>query len=240
MKEPEILIAGTFNNDLESGRRMQWLLEEFKPDLIVGEVNQLLDMKASTREMVWAVLFDEYEIPVDVQEKWKAIQTHKEHLAVYDYSTSKKNILYFMLDDEALNARDVALYAQTDLVEEMKKGSTPEEIREWVRKEVDSKFYKYQEVQNGKPYCKKYYEDRFLCKRGKPFYADDRGEMLAQRFQTIMKDYSGARIFGFFQGTQIVKPNSVWATQALGRPMHNIRHYLGEEGIKYGQLVDLI
>lgn len=240
MKEPEILITGTYTNDLESGRRMQWLLDKFEPDIIIGETNQLFDEKASTREMIWAILFDECEIPVDVQEKWKAIQTHKEHLAAYSYST-RKRIPYFMVDAPTdPNPREVALYSQTELVEELKVYLELEEIQNHVREMVEKKFNQHQEAQNGDPYCEKYYTDKFMCERHKPAFAEARGKMLALEVQSIMERYKSARIFGFFNGTQIVRPDTIWVTQRSGRPMHNLRYHLGEHGIQYGQLVDLI
>lgn len=239
-EENKILIAGTYNSDLEGGRRTKWVLESFKPDIIVGDTNQLLNSKASTKEMIWAILFDEYEISIDVQEKWKAIQTYKEHLAAYNYATAKR-IPYFMIDnDEKLNSRDVSLYAQTELIEELKVCFTPDKIQNHIRRMVEQKFNHHQKNQHGEPYCKKYYQDRFLCKESSLYYADERGENLAREFQSITRKHQDVRIFGFFKGTQVVRPDSIWATQILGRPVHNLRYHLGKKGIEYGQLVDLI
>lgn len=239
-REDKILIAGTFTNDLESGRRMKQLLDRFKPDVIVGETSQLLDMKASTREMVWAVLFDEYEIPSEIHERWKALQTHKEHIAAQNYSTAKR-VPYYMIDKtQEVNPRDIEVYAQIALIEELKTNLSPEDIRDFVREMVDRKFYQLQWIQNDNPSSKKYYSTASLLKGGRPFYTDERGSVLAQELQIIMDRHSQAKILGFFDGAQVVKPTSIWATQALERPLHNVRYHVGEDGITYGQLVDLI
>ena len=240
MKKNEILIAGTFNNDLQSGRRMKWLLEEFKPDIIIGETNQLLDAKVLTREMIWAVLFDEYDISVDVQKKWKAIQTHKEHLAVQQYATRNRK-LYFMADPHGEISNDeVSLYAQIDLIQELKSELAPEELREHVRQMVERIFDRCQTKQSGNPYCAKFYSDKFMCRRGRVFYADERGVLLAREFEKIMADYKGFKIFGFVDGIHVVNPRSFYATSILGRDFYNLRYHLGEDDIQYGQLVDLI
>ncbi|MBA4337074.1 hypothetical protein C0416_04885 [bacterium] len=242
MKEfdEKILIVGTFNEDLESGDRMRQVLANFKPGRIVGGTNQLFDLEASTRELVWAVLFDEREVPQDLQNKWHAIQTHKEHLVAQQYAASKR-IPYFMIDaDESPKNGEILGYTEEDFVEYMKKNRTTEEIISYMRKTTEEEFDRLKKQQNWTPRCKKYYREDFLCKGEMPNLAEKKAEALSAEFMAVMQRYPDSKIFGFFDGTQIVKPTSIWATRALGRPMQNLRYILGENGIKYGMLVDLI
>jgi hypothetical protein len=192
------------------------------------------------REMIWAILFDECEVPMDIQDKWRAIQTHKEHLVAQNYANSKR-IPYFMIDsNDDINRMEVAAYAQMQLIKEWQAGLTPENIRNHVRESVERRFSQLEKQQKEVPSCKKYYAENSLCKGNKSVYADGRGEALAKEMQQIIKEYPNSRIFAFFDGTQIVNPNSICAMEPLGRSMHNVRYHLGNSGIKYGMLVDLI
>lgn len=240
MKESELLIAGTFNKDLESGRRMKWLLDDYKPDIVIGELSELSEKAVSNREMVWAQFFDECEIPEDVQEKWRSSQTYKEHLAAESYSNQHR-ILYFMIDNAInMTIEQMRWLAQAPELEAMQHEETIRGIQEKIRNDVDYQFDRLQGTQQDNPFCKKFYSEKFLCRGRIPIFAEERAEMLAKEFQLIMENFKETRILAFVQGTQIVRPDAVWATQILGRPMHNLRHRLGEEGIQYGQLVDLI
>ena len=238
--DEKILVAGMFNGDLESGKRMRQVLEKFSPDIIVGETNQLLDLKASTRELVWAVLFDECDVPQDIQEKWHAIQKHKEHLAAQNYATSKR-VPYFMVDaDERQSRPDIINYTEEDLIEYMNRELVTEEILDYIRENTEDEFDELKKQQDWHPRCKKYYREDFLCKGDRPNFAEQKAAALSAEFMEVIKRYPNSKIFGFFDGTQIVKPTSIWSNRALGRPMQNLRHYVGESGIQYGMLVDLI
>lgn len=235
-----MLIAGTFNKDLESGRRMKWLLEEFKPDIIIGGLSELSERAISRREIEWARFFDECEIPEDVQEKWRSSQTYKEHLAAENYS-HKRRILYFMVDNAIdLTPEQISWFAEVQQLEELKITKNIQAIQQKIRTVVDRQFYDLQEQQQDQPYCKKFYSEKFLCRGRMPLFAEERAEILLGEFRSLIEDFNKARILGFVQGTQIIRPDTIWATQALGRPMHNLRYHLGEQGIQYGQLVDLI
>lgn len=239
-RKEQTTVLGVMKTDIQGHQRMRSALETIKPDILVGESSQLLAAKASTREMIWSVLFDEMDVPPVIQEKWKALQTHKEHYTAQQYSSSLR-IPYFMVnheEDDAHYPHAASLYAQQELVEELRNHHNPEHVRSYIADMVNRKFDKLYEDQIERENIHHYYSAHYLCKQHFIRYAEEHAFHFLHELNTVRHMYSGAKICMFIDGLQIVNPHHSVVMRQLNRPFYNLRHYLGEDDATYHQLVE--
>lgn len=241
-RKEKLTVLGVMKTDIEGGKRMQNALETIKPDLIAGESSQLLAAKASTREMLWSVLFDELKVPLDIQKKWEAIQTHKEHHIAQQYAASNC-IPYFMIDHEeeiAPYSRTVSLYAQQELVDNLRKQDDPKRVRSYIAKIVNRKFDKHFEDQITCGNINYYYSSHYLCKGNAIRYAEEHAFHFLHELNMLADMYKNMKICMFIDAVHVVNPRHATVLKQLSRPLYNLRYYIGEEYADYHQLVEFL
>ena len=224
-RKEKFTVLGTMKTDIEGDKRMQNALETIKPDVLAGNSSQLLAVKASTREMVWSVLFDELDVPLDIQKKWRAIQTHKEHCVAQQYATSRR-IPYFMINHEEEDAhypKAATLYAQQELVEEFRQHENPDQIRSYIAQMVNRKFNKHYEDQILCNNIHYYYSSQYLCKGNAMRYSEEHAFHFLRELNLLADMYKNRKICMFIDGVQIVNPRHSAVLTQLNRPLYNLR-----------------
>ena len=227
--EKETQIIGTFHMDLASPQIMQKILDEVKPDILVGESNELLDLKSEIRDMVWMTLFDQLDIDEETQRMFYAMEPDKEHTISKQYAHRNK-IDYYMLDiPEELDHGIASTFARKSIVKTLKE-SPEEEAISMIKSLIRQNYARHLKAQDNNPPCVRLYNTDDILNSTSPQWVAERDPHMAKELIKIMDENPDKSILGFFGLIHIVDRG----------PFKNMRYHLRDKNVKFSKLIDWV
>ncbi len=238
--DKETQIIGTFHMDLASPEIMEKVLDKVKPDILVGEANEALDLKTKVRDMIWATVFDRFDIDEELQRKFYALENDKEHSISRAYAY-RNRIPYYLIDaPEESNHAEVTAFARRPLAESFANDFTAKQGKKEVIDYIKRNFARHFEAQDKNPPCARLYDIETSLKPTFPQLVEDRDQPMAQELIRIMNDNPGKSILGFFGLIHGIDPFLPKATELFGGPFENMRFHLRDRNVKFSKLIDWV
>lgn len=232
-------LVATNHLDVASPPLILHVLDTVKPDILVGESNELLDLKSEVRDSIWNALFDDLRIDEETQRMFYSFANDKEHLLSKAYA-HEHGIPYHMIDlPEETSQQEAEMFATkflVDLFRELPPAKAVEKVREYVR----GRFFSNYAAQNEYPEQSGYggYDIEKQIEHSSSDMVAVRDPHMAKELSGIMDENPDKRILGFFGLIHLVDPYTPKALQLFNDPLHNFRYHLRGKEVKFTKLID--
>jgi len=225
--------------DLASPEIMPKILEQVTPDILIGESNEVLDMKSEVRDMVWSTLFDVLELDEETRAMFYATENDKEHVASKLYST-QKSVPYYMLDlPEERDIFEIQAYARKKMAERFA-SLPPEQARMALTEFIRQNYARHLEAQDGSPPCARLYDIENSLNPKLAAMLKVRDPHMAKEIIKIMDENPDRSILGFFGVGHVADPFCHQAQEIFDGPFENLRYHLRDRDIKFSKLIDWV
>jgi hypothetical protein len=232
-------LVGTNHVDLAAPQLITQVLDKIEPDILVGESNELLDLKTEVRDSIWNALFNDLKVDKETRQMFYSIADDKEHYLSREYAR-ENGIPYYMIDlPEEKSQHEAEMYANkffVDLLRELPPKVAVEKVREYIR----NRFLAHYAAQNEYPEESGYagYEVEKHIKHSSPKLVAIRDSHMAQELSKIMHENPNEKILGFFGLIHIVDPYTPRALQLFNEPLQNMRYHLRDVSAGFTKLID--